>query len=290
MLKSMTGFGKASGDSGHKSIYVEIRSLNSKQLDLNLKLPLNYKVLEAELRNSIAKIVERGKVDFSITCEQKEMDKALAINKNLAVAYFKELKDLAQELNTSSNELFSIVMKLPDVMKRDGVEIDAEEKKAVLLAVEKGLNDFLGFRAAEGKVLENEFKNRIQIISGLLEEVEKLDKNRAVNIRSRIEKNVEELIQKDRIDQNRLEQELIFYIEKMDITEEKLRLKTHLDYFTQTMKDEDSVGRKLGFISQEIGREINTIGSKANDSSIQKVVVQMKDELEKIKEQLLNVL
>ncbi len=242
------------------------------------------------MRNICSKLIERGKVDVIISIESKDSDKSLAVHKALAKTYYNELKQLASELKAPENELLAMVLKMPEVMRQEAQELSVAEENLLKTCLEKAIADFSSFRLAEGNVLEEDFHNRIKIISSLLKDVEKLDKARSTNLRKRIEKNLEELIQKDRIDQNRLEQELIFYIEKMDITEEKLRLKTHCDYFLKTMKEEESVGRKLGFITQEIGREINTIGSKANDSAIQKVVVQMKDELEKVKEQLLNVL
>jgi len=209
----------------------------------------------------------------------------------LAKTYYKELKSLSEELNESGKDLLSIIIKMPDIMKaeKETVELNEAEWKQVITTVNKSIEAFQKFRSDEGKILSKEFEARISIIYSLLLEVVTLDGLRIQNIKERIKTNLAEAIDKEKIDQNRFEQELIYYIEKLDITEEKLRLKTHLDYFTKTMQ-EPSSGRKLGFISQEIGREINTIGSKANDSGIQKIVVQMKDELEKIKEQLLNVL
>jgi len=291
MIKSMTGFGKASDEFSGKKITVEIRSLNSKQLDLNLRMPYIYKEKELELRGEIAKQIERGKVDISIYTEALQEALPIAINKTLAKAYYTELKALAEELNESESDLFKLTMQMPDVLKaeRELVELNLDEWKLVKETVDKAIEVFQKFRTDEGKTLSNEFEMRIGFIVKLLTDVISLDDARVENIRQRIKNNIAELIEKDKIDENRFEQELIYYIEKLDITEEKLRLKTHLDYFTATMKELGS-GRKMGFIAQEIGREINTIGSKANDSSIQKLVDQMKDELEKIKEQLLNVL
>ncbi len=291
MIKSMTGFGKASDEFSGKKITVEIRSLNSKQLDLNLRMPYIYKEKELELRGEIAKQIERGKVDISIYTEALQEALPIAINKTLAKAYYTELKALAEELHESESDLFKLTMQMPDVLKaeRELVELNLDEWKLVKETVDKAIEAFQKFRTDEGKTLSNEFEMRIGFIVKLLTDVISLDDARVENIRQRIKNNIAELIEKDKIDENRFEQELIYYIEKLDITEEKLRLKTHLDYFTATMKELGS-GRKMGFIAQEIGREINTIGSKANDSSIQKLVVQMKDELEKIKEQLLNVL
>lgn len=291
MIKSMTGFGKSITEIPGKKITVEVRSLNSKSLDLNLRIPYIYKEKELELRSEVSKQIERGKVDLTVYTESTQESLPIAINKTLAKTYYKELKSLSEELNENSDNLLALVLKMPEVMKaeKEVIELDEAEWKHVKTAVDKAIEAFQGFRSDEGKILENEFKTRIGIIAKLLEEVLSSDAARIENIRTRIKNNIAELVEKEKIDENRFEQELIYYIEKLDITEEKLRLKTHLDYFTKTMQ-EPSCGRKLGFISQEIGREINTIGSKANDSTVQKLVVQMKDELEKIKEQLLNVL
>jgi len=287
----MTGFGKAITEIPGKKVTVEIRSLNSKGLDLNLRIPYIYKEKELELRTEISRQLERGKVDLTVYTESTEESLPVSINTKLAKTYYKELKSLSDELNESGKDLLSIIVKMPDVMKaeRETVELDEAEWKQVKATVNKAIEAFQGFRSDEGKTLLKEFESRIGIISSLLLEVVTLDGLRIQNIKERIKTNLAEAIDKEKIDQNRFEQELIYYIEKLDITEEKLRLKTHLDYFTKTMQEPAS-GRKLGFISQEIGREINTIGSKANDAGIQKLVVQMKDELEKIKEQLLNVL
>ena len=290
-MKSMTGFGKATAEIPGKKVTVEVRSLNSKQLDLNLRLPYLYKEKELELRADISKQIERGKVDITVFTEATQDSLPIAINKTLAKTYYKELKSLSEELGESNQNLLSLVVKMPDVMKaeREVVELDEAEWKQIKATVDKAIDAFQKFRDDEGKTLSNEFTTRIGLIDNLLVEVVKMDAARVENIRSRIKNSLSEVIEKEKIDQNRFEQELVYYIEKLDITEEKLRLKTHIDYFLNTMKEAGS-GRKLGFISQEIGREINTIGSKANDATVQKLVVQMKDELEKIKEQLLNVL
>lgn len=290
-MKSMTGFGKAVNEFSAKKITVEIRSLNSKQLDLNLRMSYIYKEKELELRADIGKQIERGKVDVSIYTESLQEEMPVSLNKELAKTYYKELKSLSTELNENNNDLLSLVIKMPDVMKaeREVQELDETEWTQVKMTVNKAIEAFQKFRDDEGKTLAKEFESRIAIIGSLLLEIVKLDALRIQNIKERIRTNLAEAIDADKIDVNRFEQELIYYIEKLDITEEKLRLKTHLDYFISTV-NEPSSGRKLGFISQEIGREINTIGSKANDAGIQKLVVQMKDELEKIKEQMLNVL
>jgi uncharacterized protein (TIGR00255 family) len=291
MIKSMTGFGKNVTELPGKKITIEVRSLNSKSLDLNLRMPYIYKAKELELRADISKQIERGKVDITIFTESTQESLPVAINKTLAKTYYKELKDLSVELNENTTNLLALVLKMPEVMKaeREVADLDEAEWKQVKKAVDKAIDAFQEFRSDEGKILKKEFKTRIGIIEKLLEDVIDSDAARIENVRKRIKNNIAELVEKEKIDENRFEQEIIYYIEKLDITEEKLRLKTHLDYFIKTMQ-EPSAGRKLGFISQEIGREINTIGSKANDAVVQKLVVQMKDELEKIKEQMLNVL
>jgi uncharacterized protein (TIGR00255 family) len=290
-MKSMTGFGKATSEIPGKKVTVEVRSLNSKQLDLNLRLPYLYKEKELELRADISKQIERGKVDISVFTESTLDILPVSINKKLAKTYYNELKSLSEELDEVNPNLLALIVKMPDVMKaeREIVELDEEEWTQVKTTVDKAIEAFQKFRSDEGSTLSNEFSNRIGLIDKLLAEVIIMDAPRVENIRTRIKNSLAEAIEKEKIDQNRFEQELIYYIEKLDITEEKLRLKTHIDYFINTM-NEPSSGRKLGFITQEIGREINTIGSKANDATVQKLVVQMKDELEKIKEQLLNVL
>jgi uncharacterized protein (TIGR00255 family) len=287
----MTGFGKAQSEYQDKKITVEIRSLNSKQLDLNMRMHQTYRAKELELRSDLAKKLERGKVDIAIYTEFANTETPININKTLATAYHKELKNLATELNESSDNMLELLLKMPDVLKaeKENTELDEAEWSMVKATVDNALIAFQQFRNDEGTVLANEFKERINNIETLLNKVLAMDASRVENIKARIRTNLEEVIEASKIDQNRFEQELIYYIEKLDITEEKLRLQTHLDYFRATMKEAGS-GRKLGFITQEIGREINTIGSKANDAEVQKRVVQMKDELEKIKEQLLNVL
>lgn len=290
-MRSMTGFGKATAEIPGKKVTVEVRSLNSKQLDLNLRLPYLYKEKELELRTDISKQIERGKVDVTIFTESTHETMPVAINKELARTYHKELKALSDELKDNNPSLLAMVLKMPEVLKaeREVSELDENEWKQIKVVVDKAIENFQKFRSDEGKTLLNEFITRVGIIDKLLFEVISMDAARVENIRARIKNNIAEAVEKEKIDQNRFEQELIYYIEKLDITEEKLRLKTHIDYFRNTML-EPAAGRKLGFITQEIGREINTIGSKANDAGVQKLVVQMKDELEKIKEQLLNVL
>lgn len=287
--RSMTGFGKAKINVKNKQIIAEIKSVNSKQLDLGLRLPLSLRDKEAEFRNLIAAVAERGKVDFSIYFDGENSERKMVLNKQLASNYYKELMLFAKDVKADSPNLLGMIMNLPDVFKQEISVADEEEIKKVKDLIQKALTEFNTFRKSEGLTLGKELEKRIQLILGLLKKVEQADGKRLKLIKERIRKEIHDSIGKDKIDQNRFEEELIYYVEKMDITEEKVRLKTHCDYFLSTMKEKSS-GRKLGFISQEIGREINTIGSKANDAAIQKMVVQMKDELEKIKEQLMNVL
>lgn len=290
MIKSMTGFGKATGEWKNKKITIEIRSLNSKQMDLNIKMPSLYRSKEHELRSYITKQTERGRMDVNIYMENG-MDENLAIiNKTLVETYIQQLKEIAEKTNSDTEDFLSIAMRMPDVFKQEREELDEEEWKYVMQKTDEAIAAFSQFRKDEGKVLLKDFTERIGTILTLLKEIEVLEQPRIQQIRDRIKKNISELITTENIDKNRFEQELIYYIEKLDITEEKVRLRSHCDYFLEALKSPNAEGRKLGFISQEIGREINTIGSKANDAGIQKMVVQMKDELEKIKEQSLNVL
>lgn len=285
----MTGFGKATVEVTGKKISVEARSLNSKQLDLNLRMPYQYREKEHELRLAISKILERGKVDVSVNIELAETARPLTINKELALNYFNELKTLALQIGEDKQNLLPLVLKMPEVMQTEKAEIPEQEYKALEKVMLEAATALDKFRQREGAQLAEELKGRINNILDLLKQIEILDPQRVEAVKSRIKKNIEEHVEKNKIDENRFEQEIIYYIEKIDVTEEKVRLKMHCEYFIKTMS-ELGAGRKLGFISQEIGREINTIGSKANDVSIQKFVVQMKDELEKVKEQLLNIL
>lgn len=291
MIKSMTGFGKAEGSVNKKRVSVEIRSVNSKGMDANTRMPGIYREKELDIRNLLSQNLERGKVDFSINVEASEGEgsRSTQINKTVVKNYHAQLKSLAKDLKQDSDELLEIIMRLPEVFKAEKEEFSEAEWKQVLKLIEAALKNINSFRDKEGASLEKDLRKRIDLISKLLLEVEKDDKSRIAAVKDKLRKAVEELAAKDKIDNNRFEQELIYYLEKLDITEEKVRLKTHLNYFLKTMQ-ENAPGKKLGFISQEIGREINTIGSKANDADLQKVVVQMKDELEKVKEQLNNVL
>lgn len=282
----MTGFGKADTRVKNKHISVEIRSLNSKGSDVNTRMPGLYREKELFIRNLLVEKLERGKIDCYINVESSEEAKGTQINKSVVKSYYSQLKSIAKDLKEEQNDFLEIIMKLPEVLKTEKEEFKEAEWRQVLKLIESAIKNTDEFRAREGKVLANDLRKRIGLILKLLSVVEEAD--RITPIREKIKKSIEELVAKEKVDTNRFEQELIYYIEKLDITEEKVRLKTHCDFFLKTM-DEKSTGKKLGFISQEIGREINTIGSKANDGSIQKIVVQMKDELEKIKEQLNNV-
>jgi len=290
MLKSMTGFGKANADIDGKLLTVEVRSVNSKQLDLNLRLPNCYKDKENEIRTEAGKLVERGKVDISVAYENGGLAKPIEINRALVKSYYNELKSLADELNVPGENLLDTVLKLQEVFKTEKQVVTEEEWAKVKQAVLQAIEAFNNFRLSEGKSLQEELVARVELILNLLTKVEGMETGRMDNIRKRISGNLQEFIGSGKIDHNRLEQEMIYYLEKIDITEEKVRLRTHCLYFLETMKNDNSPGRKLGFIAQEIGREINTIGSKANDAIIQRHVVEMKDELEKIREQMLNVL
>ncbi len=286
MIQSMTGYGKAVAECSDKKITIEIRSLNSKSLDLNTRLPFLYKEKELEIRKLLSEKLQRGKIDFSINTETTALNKAQQINPEIITAYIGEFKQIVPD--ASDAELLAIVMRLPDVMAFSCKEIDETEWTQALDLMQKAIENLIQFRTDEGKVLEQEFIQRTNSILSLLKQVEPFEKERIQTLKERFTKNLEEL--STEYDQNRFEQELIFYLEKLDITEEKVRLKNHCEYFLQTLNGEEFNGKKLGFITQEIGREVNTLGSKSNHSEMQKIVVQMKDELEKMKEQVLNIL
>ena len=282
----MTGYGKFVLELPLKTIRIEIRALNSKSIDLNMRMPSDYRSKELELRKIIGKELRRGKVDMSLYVEKSKSEKATQINPAVVQNYIQQLKDIVP--TDSVLELLKMAVKMPDAFSTEKEEVDVEEWSQILNAVAKALEGIKAYRNDEGQVLLADFTARIKTIETLLKSVVEMDPERVVNVRERLGKGVAEF--KESLDQNRFEQELIYYIEKLDITEEKVRLENHLNYFIKTLNSVDSNGKKLGFISQEIGREINTIGSKANFAPMQKQVVQMKDELEKIKEQLLNVL
>ncbi|MND23655.1 hypothetical protein D3C80_140620 [compost metagenome] len=288
----MTGFGIATKETSKAKITVEIKSLNSKFLELTLKLPKAHSDKELLIRTDCNRLIERGKVNLTISIEYNAgaERKPVSINQALLKAYYEQLLQGANELNANTTDLFALAVQMPEVIKQDEQDVDEEEWKAVYTTFEASVNAFNDFRATEGAELEKDLVKRISTIMNRLADVELAEPSRMPVVRERINKYLEDAVGTENIDQNRLEQELVYYIEKFDITEEKVRLRSHCDYFLVTLNSKDAGGKKLGFISQEIGREINTMGSKANDASIQKLVVEMKDELEKIKEQLLNVL
>lgn len=291
MIKSMTGYGIASFDSGSTKYTVEIKSLNSKFLELSLRLPKSFAEKEFQLRNECNKQIERGKVSLSINVEKANSTvTAAGIDKDLLKHYYEQLKSVSLEMNEPAHNLLQLALGLPEVVKYEEETVSEEEWKAAEKTFQQALAAFQQFRSDEGKVLEQDVKYRIGIILTNLGLIEIEEPKRVPVIRERLNQFLSEAVAREAIDQNRFEQELIYYIDKLDITEEKIRLKAHCDYFIETLKNDDANGKKLGFISQEIGREINTLGSKANDANIQKLVVGMKEELEKIKEQLLNVL
>lgn len=285
----MTGFGKAAKVNGTDTITVELRSVNSKGADINLRMPGTYRNYEIEIRNDLTRLLERGKVDFSLSVEKQAGEQINDLNVTLAKSYYQQLKNLAAELNEPLTDPLNTILRMPDVFKSEKKEVDESEWKQIKAVILEAVQALDAFRKTEGEALQRDFEIRLNAIAESLEQIKQLDQLRVQAIKERIKNNLYEAIGKDKVDENRLEQELIYYIEKLDINEEKVRLQTHLDYFKVTMK-EPGAGRKLNFIAQEIGREINTIGSKANDAAIQKLVVLMKDELEKIKEQSNNVL
>jgi len=285
MIRSMTGYGKKETQWEDKRISIEIRALNSKNADVNLRTPSYLRELDTEIRKRLATKMFRGKIDLSLFVEFNGQNAPTKINTQVVRAYMEQLKDLG---DATSSERLALAMRLPDTLSADRDGLEEEEKAVVFKLLESVITDLNKYRSDEGAELEKEFIHRINLIENHLEEVKKVDPERNQKIELKLREALADL--KIEIDANRFEQELIFYLEKFDITEEKVRLKNHLDYFKKIMKSDDPVGKKLGFIAQEMGREINTIGSKANHAALQKIVVQMKDELEKIKEQLLNVL
>ncbi len=292
MIKSMTGFGKASVACGNKKIVVEIKSLNSKQLDVNLRLPGIYREKEMEIRNRLKAVLERGKVEMSVYMDQSVSDKEVCVNRPVVELYFHQMLETAAALSAEVDrgELLRTVMRFPETLKQPNEELNEAEWALLQGGMEQALEEVERFRIQEGAILKNELVHRIGLIGALAAEVPFYETKRVESIRQRLADKLKEWNEVKNIDQNRLEQEIIYYLEKLDITEEKVRLDNHCNYFLATLNEEEAPGRKLGFIAQEIGREINTMGSKANDHDIQKLVVRMKDELEKIKEQSLNIL
>ncbi|OYQ31843.1 YicC family protein [Flavobacterium cyanobacteriorum] len=285
MIQSMTGFGKASLQLPSKKITVEIKSLNSKGLDLSVRMPSAFREMELGLRNTIAQRLERGKIDFSLYVEITGEETSSKVNIPIVKAYINQLKEV---VNGDETELLKMAVRMPDALKTEREDIDEGDWNLIQGVIEEALDNIHNFRVTEGVALEKEFLVRISNILALMNETVALDGERIQNVKTRLHSAIEEL--KLNVDENRFEQELIYYLEKMDITEEKVRLENHLNYFIETLAGTEANGRKLGFITQEMGREINTMGSKSNHAKMQKLVVQMKDELEKIKEQVLNVL
>jgi uncharacterized protein (TIGR00255 family) len=281
----MTGYGKSVLQLPTKKITIELKSLNSKNLDLNARMPSIYREKELAIRKILADKLVRGKIDFSIYVEATAEDTSSQINTPVVKQYIEQLK---QVVDGDDMDLLKMAVRFPDALNTVREEIDENEWKAIQTEINHAINELNSYRLNEGKVLEQDFNNRIVTITELLDKVIAMDPERVEGVRERLLKGVEEL--REKYDENRFEQELVYYIEKFDITEEKVRLKNHLNYFSESINSKDSNGKKLGFISQEMGREINTIGSKSNYAPMQQLVVQMKDELEKIKEQLLNVL
>ena len=286
MIQSMTGFGKATLQMPTKKITIEAKSLNSKGLDLNVRMPSVYREMELALRNKIALKLERGKIDFSIFIETTTEQTSTKVNVPIVKAYIEQLREVYA--GADETELMKMAVRMPDALKTERDEIDENDWDEIQGVIDEGLKNIQAFRISEGVALEREFLHRIANIMILMNETVALDGERIQTVKTRLKSAIDEL--KVNIDDNRFEQELIFYLEKYDITEEKVRLENHLNYFIETLAGTEANGRKLGFITQEIGREINTMGSKSNHAQMQKLVVQMKDELEKIKEQVLNVL
>lgn len=285
MIQSMTGYGKSVLQFPTKKISLEIKSLNSKNLDLNTRMPSVYREKELHIRKLIAAHLVRGKIDFSLYLEITGEETTSKVNKPVVKTYMQQLKDV---VDGDETELLKMAVRFPDALSTERDDIDADEWKQIENGIKATLEKIKDYRLQEGKALESDFNDRIKNIDELLEQVIAIDPERIENVRERLRKGIADI--KEKVDENRFEQELVYYIEKFDITEEKVRLHNHLEYFVKSLNSADSNGKKLGFIGQEIGREINTIGSKANYAPMQKLVVQMKDELEKIKEQLLNVL
>lgn len=292
MIQSMTGYGKATAELPDKKINVEIKSLNSKAMDLSTRIAPAYREKEIEIRNEISKVLERGKVDFSLWIEKKESaENATPINQAIVEGYYKQIQAISENLGIPvPDDWFQTLLRMPDVMTKNEIqELSEEEWKMVHATVIEAINHLVDFRKQEGAALEKKFREKIANITQLLEQITPYEKERVERVKERITDALEKTLSVD-YDKNRLEQELIYYIEKLDVNEERQRLGNHLKYFISTMENGNGQGKKLGFISQEMGREINTLGSKSNHAEMQKIVVQMKDELEQIKEQVLNVM
>jgi uncharacterized protein (TIGR00255 family) len=295
MITSMTGYGRAVVEIPGKKFTIEIKSLNSKQPDISLKMPGMFREKELEVRNLLTQKLERGKIDLFISTEYTGETLNYTINRPLARKYFEELRELAAELDEKKDDpLLPLVLKMPDVLQTHRDEINEQDWLTLLQGIEETISQLIEFRENEGRILEKDIRTRVELIHSYLNDIAPFEPERISEVRERLQKGFENFGKTEwntaLPDQNRFEQELIFYLEKLDITEEKVRLKKHCDYFIETMDEPRSQGKKLGFVTQEMGREINTIGSKANHSEIQKIVIRMKDELEKVKEQMLNIL
>lgn len=293
MVKSMTGFGKTTVETGNKKIVIEIKSLNSKQFDLSLRMPNLFKEKEMEIRSMVKEQLDRGKMEMNIAYDSTlEGNKDVSVNDSIVIKYFNQMMEVSEHLGfePDKNELLQTIMRFPDVLQVKAEELEENEWTILREGIKKALDEIDRFRIQEGKALIKDIVHRIELIQQLADQVPQFEVKRVEIIRQKLQEKISEWTDIKHIDQNRLEQELIYYLEKLDITEEKVRLANHCKYFIETAEKEDAPGRKLGFIAQEIGREINTMGSKANEHDIQKLVVRMKDELEKIKEQSLNIL
>ena len=287
----MTGYGRAHGSFGEKTITVEVRALNSKMTDIKLRLPADFKEKEVELRKIVSDHAERGKIDVVVEVQNADGAASVSLNEALFRGYHRELTRLTSELGIGQTDLLQAILRIPNVVSAASGEVDEDEWEAVCETVTRALDSFRHFREQEGKALEADLRLRVANILLLLADVTPFEKDRFDRMRERLRNNMEEAVGKESLDSNRFEQEILYYLEKMDVTEEKVRLEQHCKYFLEQMSNpKQSAGRSLGFISQEMGREINTLGAKAYDADIQRFIVQMKDELEKIKEQLANVL
>ena len=288
MIQSMTGYGKSVLQLPTKKITIEIKSLNSKSLDLNVRIPSYYKEKELDVRKKLANELIRGKVDFSIFVEMTADETSTIVNPGVVKNYIQQLKNIVETASNNELELLKMAIQMPDALKTEREELDENEWNLINQTVDEAVKEIIQYRIDEAAALEDDFRTRIANIKSYLDEVKALDNQRIEFVKERLKKAIDDL--KVTVDENRFEQELIYYLEKLDINEEKVRLENHLNYFLQTLETEDSNGRKLGFIVQEMGREINTTGSKANFAPMQKAVIQMKNELEQIKEQILNIL
>jgi uncharacterized protein (TIGR00255 family) len=291
MILSMTGYGRATRTFGEKTVTVEVRALNSKMTDIRFKMPFNYKEKEIELRRILTDQAERGKIDMSINIRSLAGEEEFALNHDLFKSYYREIKGLTAELDMPQVDILNAILRLPNIVGSDEAGVSEEEWEATQAAISDALVDFKKFRSTEGGAMGKDLRERVAVILQLMHDVTPFEKERIVKLRQRMKQNLEDFLSKENVDKNRYEQEVLFYLEKIDITEEKVRLEQHCRYFVETMDDKKntSKGRTLNFITQEIGREINTLGSKAYSSEIQHMVVQMKDELEKMKELIANL-